>query len=218
MTCPADTPTITIMSTVLFPVGPHEPRVYWVRRAVVFVIVLVLIIVLVEVFSGGSGKAKAKKNKPVAHPSTSTSAPATTISSSPPTTQVAACDTNTLKLALSTDSDSYKSGQAAKLIGKFSNPATTDCTLSVAPSQEIWTIKSGPPTVWTTQGCTASTPAKTVTIKAGGTKHVSITWDGFRSAPSGCSKGPVATAGEYTLHATLDGVTAPTAAVFHITS
>jgi hypothetical protein len=218
MTCPADTPTITIMSTVLFPVGPHEPRVYWVRRAVVLVIVLVLIIVLVEIFSGGSGKAKANKDKPVAHPSTSTSAPATTTSSPPATTQVAECDPNSLKLVLSTDSDSYKSGQTAKLIGTFSNPSTAKCTLSVAPSQEIWIIKSGPPTVWTTQGCTASKPAKTVTIKAGGTKEVSIFWDGFRSAASGCANGPVATAGEYTLHATLDGVTAPKAAVFHITT
>jgi hypothetical protein len=150
--------------------------------------------------------------------STSTSAPATTLSSAPVTAEVTACDPSALKLTLSTDSDTYKSGDSAILTGVFSNPATTACTLSIAPSQEIWTIKSGTPTVWTTHGCTSSKAPKQVTIKAGGVKHVSITWDGFRSAISGCGNGPVATAGEYTLHATLDGVTAPKAAIFHITS
>ncbi|HEX3822952.1 MAG TPA: hypothetical protein VHV79_00620 [Mycobacteriales bacterium] len=205
------------MSTLLFPVGPHEPRVYWVRRAVVVVVLVVVLIVLIELFSGGSSKPKAK-DKANPHVTTSTSAPATTSSSAPATTQVTACDPSTLKLTLSTDSDSYKSGQAAKLIGVFSNPATTACTLSVAPSQEIWTIKSGPPTVWTTHGCTSSKAPKQATIKAGGIKQVSIIWNGFRSAVSGCGNGPVATAGEYTLHATLDGVTASKAAIFHVTS
>jgi hypothetical protein len=209
-------PTIKLVSTVLFPVGPHEPRVYWLRRAVLVGLILILIVVLIEVFSGGSGKAAAKKGHPVIHPSTSVS-PSTTPSSPTATGQVAACDPTTLNLVLSTDSDSYTSGHAATLFGAFSNPGATACTLSVAPSQEIWTIKSGPPTVWTTKGCTSSTAAKQITIKAGGTKKVSIVWNGFRSADTGCGNGPVATAGEYTLHATLDGVTAPHAAIFHIT-
>jgi hypothetical protein len=187
---------------------------------VVIAIVIVLIIAATEVFSGGSSKPSGKKDHPVTHPSNSNSAssPASTTASSPAATQVSACDPTALKLVLSTDSTSYVSGHSATLIGKFSNPGTSPCTFSVDPSKEIWTIKSGSALVWSNANCTTSSTAKQVTIKAGGTKKVSTVWDGFRLAASGCDKGSVATNGEYTLHATLDGVTPPTFAVFHITS
>lgn len=207
-------PTIKIVSTVLRPVGPHEPRVYWLRRAVVIGLILVLIVVLTEAFAGGSSKPP-KKNRPVTHPSTTTTA--TSSASTPATTTVSACSPTALTLALSTDSDSYKAGQSVKLIGAFSNSGTSSCTLSVAPSREIWTVKSGTDTIWTSKHCVSSDLAKQVTIKAGGRNTVSTVWDGHRQDP-GCASGAVALRGEYTLSATLDGMAAKTAAIFHVTS
>ena len=192
---------------MLRPVGPHRSRVYWLRRAWVLGLIVVVIVLLVELLSGGSSKPDAKT------PPTPTTTPTPTTSSS---AQVAACDPSTLTLVLSTDSDTYTSGQTPKLIGELSNPTTTTCTLSRSPANEIWTVKSGTDTVWSTKGCASTTPVKTTTLKAGATKTLSIFWDGHR-INSDCSEGDVALAGEYTLHATLDGVKGKVA-VFQITS
>jgi hypothetical protein len=199
------TPTITNVSTVLRPVGPHQPGVYWVRRLAVLGVIAVIIAVLVIVFSGGSSGSGHAKPPPTSPSPTTT-----------PTTQVTACDPSVVTLVMSTDSDTYTSGQTPKLIGEFSNPGTTACTLEEDPANQVWTVKSGPDLVWTTKGCTQSGTAKQVTIKAGGTKMVSTFWNGHRLAPN-CAIGAVATAGEYTLHGTLDGVKGKIA-VFHITS
>jgi hypothetical protein len=199
--------TITIVSTVWRPVGPRDPRVYWVRRAVVLAaIVIVIVLVLVLTSGGGSKKPAANKPKPSPTPSVSTSLPV----------QVVACDPGAIKLVLSTDSDSYTSGEKPKLTGVFSNPTTVACTLASSTSREHWTITSGPDTVWTTQGCTKTTPAKQVKLSAGGTKTVSIFWNGDRLEP-GCVQGGVAQPGEYVLRGTLDGVKG-TPAIFHVTS
>jgi hypothetical protein len=202
--------TITFVSTVLRPVGPHEARVYWFRRAVVVAVIAAIVIVLVLVFSGGSGKPAAKTPRPT--PST-TSTPTTPVITP---TALAACDPTAIKLVLSTDSDSYTSGQTAKLVGAFRNSAATACTLSRDPAGEVWTITSGTDTIWSTKGCASNSTAKQVTIKAGATKLVSIFWDGDRR-DSACAVGAVAQPGEYVLSATLDGVKGQPA-IFHVTS
>jgi hypothetical protein len=196
--------TIKIVSTVLRPVGPLDPRVYWIRRAVLSGVILVVIIVIAVSCSGGSTK-KPPATGPHTSPTTSASPPA----------QLAACDPTALTLTLSTDSETYTSGQAPKLIGVFANTTSVGCKLTVAASNEDWTIKSGTAKVWTTQGCSTSTVAKQITIRAGATKMVSVFWNGHL-LDSGCASGAVATAGTYTLNATLDGVKGKIA-VFHIT-
>jgi hypothetical protein len=201
--------TITIMSTVLHPVGPLGARVYWLRRAVLIGVVVVLVVVVIVVFSGGSGKPKAKSPPPT-HPTTTTS------SSPPPTKQTSACDPSSLKLVLSTDSDTYTAGQTPTLIGEFTNSSSTACTLTTSPSQQIWRITSGTDKIWTNKGCTTAGASKQLKLKAGGTKMVSISWDG-RRIESGCTPGSVVLPGEYVLHATLNGVKGQPA-VFHVTS
>jgi hypothetical protein len=203
--------TITIVSTVLRPVGPHDARVYWLRRAVVLALIAVIVIVLVTALSGGSGKPAAAGPKSTPKPSTSTSTPPSS------TAAVAACNLTDLKLVLSTSSDLYKSGQQATLNGVFTNPGTTPCTLDVTPAHETWTVTSGADHIWTTQGCNTSTAkASSLKIKAGGTKTVSTVWDGRRLDPD-CTAGTAALPGTYHLHATLDGVKGESA-TFHITS
>jgi hypothetical protein len=199
-----------IVSTVLRPVGPRPPWVYWLRRAVIIGVILVLIVVLAEACSGGSSTPPAASKSPGAHPSSSASSATSSADA------VAACDPTALKLVLSTDSDSYPAGQQPKLIGVFTNSSSSSCTLDVSPSTETWTVKSGSDTIWTTHGCTSSGAVKHTTIKAGGTKTRSTIWNGHRLDPD-CATGAEALVGEYTLHATLDGVKGQIA-VFHITS
>jgi len=202
--------TIRIVSTVLWPVGPHEPRVYWIRRGVFLVVIVAIIVLVVSLLSGGGS------NKPTSGPHSSPSP--STSTSSPPVTPpaVAACNPSVVTLVLSTSASGYTSGESATLIGAFSNPSTTPCRLTSTPSDETWTITSGSDHIWTTKGCASTLPAKTIKIKAGGTKSIQMVWDGHR-LNSGCTAGSAALPGEYVLHATLDGVKGKPA-VFHVTS
>jgi hypothetical protein len=208
------------MSTVLQPVGPHEPRVYWMRRALVIVPILIVILIIAVSCGGGGGGGGGKKNSSGKHPATHVTTSAS--SSSTPTASAsaaAACDPSKLTLTLTTDAvhDSYNVGQTPKFTGTFKNPGTSPCSFTFAPTHENWTVESGPAQIWTTSGCTTSQAVKAVTIKAGGHKKVSVTWDG-RVQGSKCAVGDPAAAGEYTLGASLDGVTAAKKAVFHITN
>jgi hypothetical protein len=202
--------TITNMSTVLRPVGPHEAWVYWVRRAVLVGVIVVILVVAIVVFAGGSpSKPRAKSPGPSPTVSTSTS-------TTPATTQVSACDPSALKLVLSTNSDTYPAGQSPTLVGEFTNSASTACTVSIDPANDVWRITSGTDRIWTTKGCASKGTTKQLKLKPGGTKMVSIAWDG-RRLTSGCDEGTVALPGEYVLRATLNGVKGQPA-VFHITS
>jgi hypothetical protein len=204
--------TITIVSDVLRPVGPHQARVYWVRRAVVLAVIVVIIVVLVTVLSGGGSKKPTASNHHHSPPAT----PSTSISPSP--TALVACDPSVLTLVMSTGSDTYPSGQSPKLVATFTNSGTTSCTLDVRPAQQLWTVTSGADQVWSTKGCSkaAGLKGKRETITAGGTKTVSAVWDGHRIDP-GCNEGDVALPGTYHLHGTLAGVSGQPA-IFHITS
>jgi hypothetical protein len=208
------------MSTVLRPVGPHEPRVYWLRRGVAIIIVILVILALAKACGGGGGgggsPSTGKKKTPSAHPTvtTSASAPGTTPSSP---AVVAACDPTKLTVTLASDAtdNTVGVGQGIKFIGAFANPGTSACTFSLAPANEDWTVMSGPALIWQTSGCTTSTLVKNVTIKAGGKKHVAVTWNGETQLAK-CAVGHPAQNGEYTLTATLDGVKSSNTLVFHI--
>jgi hypothetical protein len=197
------------VSTILRPVGPQEPWVYWVRRVIVLAIPLILIILLAATCSGGGGGGN-HGNTTGHHPSTPRATPTTPAA-------VAACEPSALKLKLSTDTRIYTLRQAPTLIGTFSNPGPT-CRLARSASQEIWTVKSGTPTVWSTQGCpTTEHIPNGMKILQGATKVVQIVWNA-RLRTSSCTEGGYAQVGTYTLRATLDGVTAQNVAVFHIES
>jgi hypothetical protein len=184
------------VSTVLRPVGPRGPRVYWIRRAILLAIVLVVVIVLAAECSGGGGK-------PSGSHQSGQNQPGTTPSSTKPA--VPLCSTSALSLTLSTDTKSYTSGQSARLIAAFANNGSVRCKLVRSAASEVWTIKSGPATVWTTEGCPESKVPKQMKLTPGVEKTISILWNG-RLRNSTCQEGAVASAGHYAFDANLDGV------------
>jgi hypothetical protein len=121
---------------------------------------------------------------------------------------------------MSTDTATYTSGQAPTLIATLGNPTGPTCKLARSAANEIWTVKSGPPTVWTTQGCPSTTTSipKQMKIASGATKRLSMQWNGHLRSSS-CQDLGVALAGTYTAMASIDGVAVPAkkAAIFHIT-
>jgi hypothetical protein len=110
-----------------------------------------------------------------------------------------------VSLTLSTDTKSYTSGQSPRLIAAFANNGAAKCKLARSAANEVWTIKSGPATVWTTQGCPESKVPKQIKLVPGVEKTISIFWNG-RLRNSSCQEGAVASAGHYAFDANLDGV------------
>jgi hypothetical protein len=191
------------VSTVLRPVGPLPPGVYWRRRALLLLALIVIIIVIAVSCSGGGG------GKPTANPN-----PRPTASTTP---TAGPCAPTALKLTLSTDATTYAVGATPTFIGAFTNTSATTCKLTLSPANETWTVTSGP-TVWTNAHCQRSQLAHTKTIRPGGSRTVSFQWDGKTLVTTtGCTPGNQAQPGVYTLLATLDGLQASGGAVFHIT-
>jgi len=199
-------PTISHVSTVLRPVGPNAPWVYWIRRIVLLaVIVLVVVLIVALLPSGGSPKPAASHHHNSPGPS-----------QTPTTTALALCDPSVVTLALGTDSDTYHAGDSPKLSGVFSNPSTTACKIVASPAKQVWRVMSGTDLIWTTKGCASAVTGRTIKLEPGATKTISIVWDGRRIDP-GCTAGATALPGEYVLHAKIAGITGKIA-VFHVTS
>lgn len=188
------------------PVGPLPPRVYWIRRCIVLGVILIVILLLATQCGGGGGGGGGRTGGG-ANPNPSTS---TTV-----TTSVAACAPTALKVTVSTDTTTYTTGQAPSLTATIANSGTTTCKLARLASNEIWTIKSGQPTVWTTQGCATDPVPAQLKITAGATKQIRTTWNGHLRGAD-CQDGAVAQPGTYRLYATIDGVKATNPAIFHI--
>jgi len=190
------------VSTVLRPVGPLPPRVYWQRRAIPLGALFVVILIIAVSCSGGGSK------KPGAN------APNPSTTNSPGATAALPCQTSQISLTLTSDKPTYVLGETPAFTGTFSNTSATACKLTFAPSNETWTVTSGTDQIWTTTGCTSSQIAETKTIRPGRTRSVSITWNGKRIA-AGCKVGGDIANGTYVLNATLDGIKAPQPLPFH---
>ncbi|HVS69481.1 MAG TPA: hypothetical protein VHE56_13090 [Mycobacteriales bacterium] len=194
------------MSSVLYPVGPQPPRVYWVRRLVVLGVPLLLILIIaVSCVGGGGGK---KSPSAGSGPTTS---PTQTQTSDPN----AACVPGDLSATLAVDASDgiYQIGDTPTFTATITNVSASSCKFTSAPANEIWTVVSGADKFWTTAGCPAGTGSTTKSLAAGGTQKLTITWQGKRELP-GCTHGSSAPVGTYVLRARLDGVKAQPA-VFH---
>jgi hypothetical protein len=199
------------VSSVLSPVGPHRPAVYWLRRVVLIVILVALVLLVSHACSGGSPTHPAADAHPGATGSTS---PQPSDTASPPATP--RCTPADLSVALTTDRSTYAVGREPKFTATFRNTSGTTCRLVSTAASRDWTVTSGRVTTWTTAGCTHSgspTKAKLGTTR---TATVSITWDAHRN-DSSCTVGSAALPGTYVVRATFGGITARPA-VFHVVS
>jgi hypothetical protein len=122
------------------------------------------------------------------------------------------CTPADLSATITTSEQIYAIGAQPMFTGTLTNVSSASCRLTTAPSDEIWTVTSGAADWWTTGpgvGCPApSDVATTKMLAPGATATITKTWDGKRLNP-GCTPGDAAAAGEYVLHARLDGVAAP---------
>jgi hypothetical protein len=192
------------MSSVLYPVGPQPPRVYWVRRLVVLGVPLILILIIAISCSGGGGAGK---------PSRGTGANATPTASTTPedtSNPNAACAPTDLSASVvaSADDGIYEVGESPTFTATIRNVSLRTCKFTSTPANEIWKVTSGAAQWWSTAApCSRTGPAKTKRLAPQASQQISFTWDGTRQDP-GCDSGDAAQPGTYVLHAKLDGVKA----------
>jgi hypothetical protein len=198
------------VSSLLSPVGPERPAVYWLRRIVVIVILVALVLLVAHACSGGSTKPAADARRGVV----SSTSPQPSGSSSPPATP--RCTPADLSVSLATDSSTYPVGRKPKFTATFRNISGATCRVVSTVASRKWTVTSGPVTTWTTAGCHLTGSPTKARLASTRTATVSITWDAHRN-DSSCAIGSAALPGTYVLRGTFDGVTAAPA-VFHVVS
>ena len=206
------------MSTLLHPVGPQGPGVYWVRRALVLLVVLALLLGLRWLLFGRSSAASpdaspTQGQSPAASPSVPATTPASSPSSSPSTkpstkpstspspssTGTPACAVKDIKVTASTDAASYPAGSTPRLRMRIQNAGTKACTRDVGAAQNELIITSGAKHIWSSDDCSPGGSAQVATLQPGASYSVSVTWLG-RLSQKGCpANQPLATKGSYTL-------------------
>lgn len=196
------------MSSLLRPVGPHPPSVYWVRRGLSLA-ALVIVIALIAWACGHSSSSPSGQGSPHASATPATSGPVR-------------CAAPNVTLTVTTDAVSYPVGQTPRLIGRLTNAGSSTCVLRLAPATEIWQIVSGPDTVFSTKRCPQSTAqSRDIRLAPNKSKQVSLLWNGKRLGYDQPTKHCVAGStpvppGTYQLSAKVAGIKTTKPAVFHI--
>lgn len=188
------------MSSLLYPVGPLPPRVYWIRRAIVLGLPLVLIIVIAVSCSGGGSKSPGTGAGPNTTPTTTSTATSTSGTACVPGDLSA-------QLAVSADNGIYPVGAQPVFTATITNVSANTCEFTSAAANETWTVLTGADKFWTTAGCPTADTSSTKSLAPGASHRLSITWNGKRLDP-GCKAGAPAQPGTYRVRATLDGVKA----------
>lgn len=190
---------------VVHPVGPHEPRVYWTRRAVLLLAV-VLVIVLFAAYACSGGDSPAPTNRANTTPTHSpTPSPSASASGGP-------CTRSQLTVAASTDATTYNAGVLPHLVATIRNTGTTPCQLSASALD--WEIVSGTDTIFSTTGCPPASRS-TFLVRPNHPAGLSRIWDRHRSVAGCATPGATADPGTYQLHVTVAGVRSAVA-VFHL--
>jgi len=209
------------------PVGSLSPSVYWRRRLTLLAVLVVLVIITVYVLRPGGGnggsRAAAEINTPsrtptpiqhtdaVARDSNAalqprSSAPAThTPRSSSSSAAPKPCEVTALKVAAVVGKPAYSVGDDPVLMMQVTNPATVPCVQDLADSQVELRVYNGESRVWGSHDCQVQPGTSPVTLMAGQSVRVSITWSGLSSQPQCAGTRQRVGAGSYTLYALLAG-------------
>ncbi len=208
------------MSSLLSPVGPQAPRVYWVRRVVVLVVLVALLLGLRWLLVGRSASsattgaaspsvsstpavsssATPARSTATAKPTTSKTATATPSGSS---TSAAAgpqpCPKADIAVTASTDAATYPVGSTPRLRMRIQNVGSKACTRDIGAGMNTLLITSGSAHVWSSDDCNPGGSPQVATLQPGSSYSVSVTWLG-RLSQKGCPSGqPLAQKGSYTL-------------------
>lgn len=164
----------------------REPRSVYVRRRLWFlagVLAVIAIIVLVIWKPGSTSGAEPEATSTTSAPSAAASATPT-----PTPGEVAACTKDDVSVEALTDKSTYGAGELPQLSLRITNIADTACSINVGTAAQVFTIKSGSDTYWTSTDCQVEPSDAAVELAADQSveSSIPIAWDRTRSTPSTC--------------------------------
>jgi hypothetical protein len=186
------------MSSVLNPLGPQPPSVYWRRRLLVALAFIVALTLFWSMFlSGGSGD----QRTPVAATS-----PTATAQPTPTNTPVASTSASTSSgdcadadISVTAQPASPKAAIGAPITFKMliTNTSAVPCTRNVGPKVNTIAVASGGVHVWSSDDCGALGGDQIETIPPGGSWAVQATWNQKLTQPGCAGTQAAAAAGSY---------------------
>jgi cytoskeletal protein RodZ len=198
--------------SVLHPVGPLPPRVYWVRRLLVLAAALVVLLVAAWAWGavtgdeGGDGaepggtqsSPPATSQSPEPTPSDSGSpSPSPSTSKSPSGTP--ACADDDIQVVATPSKTSYAEDQDPRFTVKVTNTSKSACKRDVGQKAMEVRVSKGDTAVWSSDHCNPGGDPDVVTLKAGESYTTSVIWSRTTSK-AGCPDGqPDAAPGTYAL-------------------
>jgi hypothetical protein len=210
------------MSTNQPPVRRHSPAVYRRRRLVVLLGLLAVIvaIVLIIVRPGASqGEESGAGSKA---PATTAAPQQTSETTAPPADAAAdggACAPEQVVIEAVTNKTEYVEGETPELSVTITNTGAAACTLNAGTTAQVFTIKSGDETYWSSTDCQTSPSDAQITLEPGDpiSSATPIIWDRTRSSVDSCDGAREAVPGagaSYHLEVTVDGIPSTTSKQF----
>lgn len=189
-----------LVSSVIKPVGPEEPNVYWKRRALVGgIAVVVLALLWFLLWPKGSDPEPQPAAAPASPAPSLTPSAAPEPSSSPSASALAgdACADTDVEVAVTADQETYPAGVDPKLTMSITNTGTLSCERDVGSAANEITVSSGGVRVWSSDDCSTNAAPDVVTLKPGEAATVTVDWPRTGSEPGCTNTATPAVAGAY---------------------
>ncbi|MCK2025114.1 hypothetical protein KZC56_02295 [Microbacterium sp. SSW1-47] len=178
----------------------RSAAVYRRRRLVVLLgLILVLAVIGVSVWllvarpwaaaTDATPAATSSSTTETTPPPTGSASPAPTPSASE-TPAVVACQAKDIEVTAVTDADTYAAGVTPRLSISLTNKGTTDCTIDVGSSTQVFTVSSGADVWWRSTDCQENPSSMIATLTAGSTvvSKEPVVWDRTRSSVETCAQ------------------------------
>lgn len=197
------------MFEFLQPKGPLDPKVYWIRRGIVFGVIVILVLLLVFfLFPKGSATVTGESSSPStsdtdiynllygsATPSASgttesvSSATATpTVTPTPTQPEISACNADNVSLSFAgISSQKLNASVIVKMV--YKNIGENPCLLTLTKENYKFQVISGKDLIFDSAHCGDWLPdVKNLKLEKGATKEIEFKWPGKRSTQSsGCN-------------------------------
>lgn len=208
------------MTSLLHPVGPEDPKVYWRRRVAVGAVVLVLIMGIGFLLLSGSGAGTASPqsaeaspaaspdssaaqpdpdSSPTPQPAASSSGASDSSSQSPSAQRVQACSDESISVFVSTDAESYGADANPQVTLTIANTGSKECRRDIGAAANEVIIQSGGFHVWSSDDCNPGDGKDVQALPAGAQAQVTVAWDRKLSEPGCSSERRAAAPGTYTV-------------------
>lgn len=200
------------MSGVIHPVGPKNPRVYWIRRALLIGAISTTLVLIFSLLNGNDEQpvasasalpAPSQSTMPTTMPTvipTESQSDLVTPSATPVSAAAADCTDDQISVVVAINPTNPKVNQDIKISMTITNTGTVDCLRDVGSGANEITIISGPALIWSTDHCNPSTANDVRTLSPNQKLTISATFNGTQTS-KGCVKHNKATAGTYWAHA-----------------